>query len=164
MGPLFPSRKRRELKVRGYCDLFTSLSSVYILEWELRCTEQSGFQACLGLLRCVLGQDTSNTLKRSTQGNPGTRISSKGSLVVVFWLGVGRGEVENTLSRLCTLPPCYMDHTFLPYSPSLNFHPIDLKISYNAFVTFQAKFKREEKQHRSLVEKALRKRLVFIML
>lgn len=98
MGPLFPSRKRRELKVRGYCDLFTSLSSVYILEWELRCTEQSGFQACPGLLRCVLGQDTSNTLKRSNleprsnliPGNPGTRISSKGSVVVVCWWGVGR--------------------------------------------------------------------------
>ena len=48
----------------------------------------------------------------------------------------------------------------LPLSlPSLS------KLITNCFfgVTFQAKFKREEKQHRSLVEKALRKHVVLIL-
>lgn len=88
MGPLFPSRKRRELKVRGYfeikkisvecCGVHSSLDS-----------SLSGVTALCSWARhyCTIRMLVVANL---IPGNPGTRISSGGGgLVVLWWWGGG---------------------------------------------------------------------------
>lgn len=112
MGPLFPSRKRRELKVRGYfeikkisvecCGVHSSLDS-----------SLSGVTALCSWARhyCTIRMLVVANL---IPGNPGTRISSGGG---AWWFCGGGGEGGGRKYSLKAMHATSLLHG--PYFPSL---------------------------------------------